>query len=773
MQHALSQPPPGTAPPSGPVEPRSALDDEPDTERTQLPSRLEVLRHHARALMGLFAPTLAVVAMYVALFALDLSSGIDMAVFGVRDAAATERILARYGGLIRREQLRILAAYLVLGVAVGICANLVTLLWERTGTWPPRRPQAWHPDADTGRRDLLLRWSIGRRVCMALGLALGFHLWQLAHAVARFPQLFTEVLHDRGGFRRRLMVLITHVIPPSLVDGLAIGGLLGLLVAPLLSPAGRRLLLWLRGNEGRWLRRAGIAVLAVGAGAWGLLLRSTGTRGAAPQRPQERPSVLLIAVDSLRADRVGPWARHIAPNIAALASRSVRFEAAFVTVPRTFPSFVTLLTGRYPHHHGIRTMFPSAAERAAVGPALPGLLRQIGYQTAVLSDFCGEIFSRIDLGYEQVRVPQFDVKTIVRQRSLMVHPNLLPYLIKGSLGRAYFPALESLAELSDPDLLADRAIAMLDRLGRASKPFFLTVFFSSAHFPYAAPAPYFRRFTDPNYEGPFRYHKPPWADPTTPADIQQVRALYNGAVSATDAAVGRVLRALEERGLDRDTIVVLLADHGENLYDEPGRGMGHGDHLEGAHSQQIPLLIYDPRRRFPPHGVPGVVRDVDLAPTLLALVDGPEAPVPMDGVNLLPLLRGERSSLDLVAFSETELWFTPRGPGFDEDNRLPYPGITATTDVDPSDDIFLADRWRNLVTVAKHRALRTERWKLIYRPTRSGVHWSLFDLRNDPRETRDVAARYPEELARLQAELLRFLAADPHAVVESGYVIPQ
>ena len=99
-----------------------------------------------------------------------------------------------------------------------------------------------------------------------------------------------------------------------------------------------------------------------------------------------------------------------------------------------------------------------------------------------------------------------------------------------------------------------------------------------------------------------------------PEDERQVRALYNGAVAAADAAIGRLLQGLHDEGLADDTIVVLLADHGENLYDETGRGMGHGDHLEGSHSLQIPLLIYDPVHRFPAHAVPGIVRDIDLVP---------------------------------------------------------------------------------------------------------------------------------------------------------------
>src|SRR5262249_224789 len=158
-----------------------------------------------------------------------------------------------------------------------------------------------------------------------------------------------------------------------------------------------------------------------------------------------------------------------------------------------------------------------------IGSALPVALRDAGYRTAVYSDYAGEIFSRTPLGFDEIRVPYFDMKTIIAQRSLQVHPNVLPYATS-ALGRLAFPAPDALPERSDPGLLAGRAIAAIDRL--AGKPFFMTVFFSTAHFPYASPAPYYQRFTARDYAGPFRYQKPPLANAAvTPADAVQIRAL--------------------------------------------------------------------------------------------------------------------------------------------------------------------------------------------------------------------------------------------------------
>ena len=236
------------------------------------------------------------------------------------------------------------------------------------------------------------------------------------------------------------------------------------------------------------------------------------------------------------------------------------------------------------------------------------------------------------------------------------------------------------------------------------------------------------------------------------------------------------LDGLAALGRAEDTIVVLLSDHGENLYDEPGRGMGHGDHLEGNQSLRVPVLIHDPVHRFPPHAVTGLTRDIDLVPTLLALLGQPADAAlrsQLDGVDLGPLLRGDQASLGLTSVAETELWFTPTGPGFATDQRLPYPDVTSTTDISPDDDIAVRERYRDLVTVAKHRALRTDRYKIIYRPTRNGPRYSVYDVVQDPREIHDLVTEQPALLAQLQAALFAALASDPTVEITGDFILPR
>jgi arylsulfatase A-like enzyme len=361
------------------------------------------------------------------------------------------------------------------------------------------------------------------------------------------------------------------------------------------------------------------------------------------------------------------------------------------------------------------------------------------------------------------------MKTIVDQRGLQVHPNVLPY-VTSALGRKLFPAVDALPERSDPTLLAARAMEKLDEL--RDRPFFLTLFFSAPHFPYAAPAPYYRRFTQPGYAGPFKYEKPPLsAAAVTPADAAQIRGLYDGAVAATDQAIAQVLKHLEAAGLSHNTIIVLLADHGENLYDIEGRGMGHGDHLLGSLADHVPFVIVDPVHGLPAHDINGVSRDVDVAPTLAQLAGVPYADT--DGVDLGPLCRGDKPTLDLDAFSETEFWFTDNGPGFQPDERLPYPGVTGATDLAPDGDIFIRPEWQDTIVVAKHRAIRTAHHKLVYQPTRAGVRYRLYDLDADPGEEYDVAAQRPELVAELRTKLEGWMTSDGRTVMRGGFAVPR
>ena len=349
-----------------------------------------------------------------------------------------------------------------------------------------------------------------------------------------------------------------------------------------------------------------------------------------------RPNILVLAADSLRADRLD--VARTAPHLSALAARGTRFDRAYVSLPRTFPSWVTPLNGRHPHHHGSARCSPAGKSVPTTSTPSLSASRERDTRQGSAAITRGDVFSRIDLGFGTVDVPEFDFRQLVRQRALERETPLMPFL-HSRIGRAAFPVMRELNDAADPSMLARDAIRTMRRM-EGHGPFMLVVFFSTAHFPYAAPSPYYRRFADAGYRGRYKYDRPVGLASDLPADARdetQVRGLYDGAVLAIDDAAQSMIDALARDGLTDKTVVVVTADHGETLYDH-GHGAGHGDHLFGDEGVHVPLLIVDPRRAKT-RREPGIVRDVDLAPTLYA-VGGVVPPGDLDGRSLEPALDG-------------------------------------------------------------------------------------------------------------------------------------
>jgi arylsulfatase A-like enzyme len=251
--------------------------------------------------------------------------------------------------------------------------------------------------------------------------------------------------------------------------------------------------------------------------------------------------------------------------------------------------------------------------------------------------------------------------------------------------------------------------------------------------------------------------------------VAQERALYDGAVANIDEAVGRLLAAIDRRRLGDRTIIALTADHGEGLH-ENERGRGHGDHLFGDERTHVPLVVVDPRQR--PARSSAVVRDVDVAPTLYALADV-VAPTDLDGRSLDAAVRGEALP-SRPAFAETAPW---RGDvvGLPDALRYPSPPLEVATEIDDAhggERVLRADAV-DAIAIARHRMVRDEKWKLVYAPTRSGGRSLLFDVEADPAELHDVAAAHPDETARLEALLWKWMLADPSMTRQGSLLVPR
>lgn len=336
-------------------------------------------------------------------------------------------------------------------------------------------------------------------------------------------------------------------------------------------------------------RRIGLAL----AGALALpALAACERDGARPARRAEgdaRPSLLLVSVDTLRADHVGVYGAPEAetPAIDALAARGVRFETAISPAPLTLPAHASLLTALDPPRHGVR--HNGLYHLDAAHTTLAERLHDAGFATeAIVASVALHRRHGLDQGFDR-----YDDAMGVGE--------------SGDLGYLERSAAQVNA----------RALAALERMPR---PFFLWV----------------------HYYDPHASHRPP-----EPFASRHAGRPYDGEIAYTDAAVGELIDALHLSGELESTIVALTADHGESLGQH-----GEATHSYTLHDGvlRVPLVLAGPGL---PAGrvVKDVVRLVDVLPTLLSLA-GLAAPPALDGVDLLPRIAG-RDLVIPEAYAET------------------------------------------------------------------------------------------------------------------------
>lgn len=517
----------------------------------------------------------------------------------------------------------------------------------------------------------------------------------------------------------------------------------------------------------------GIALLSYLAGLLALYAFSAAEfEGLPPLRrtPRAGPlNILMIGCDTLRADRIGARrdGRSLTPNIDQLARGATLFTSCYVPCARTAPSLISLLTGTWPHVHGIRDNYVPDHQFQLEMPSLPQLLARAGYRSAAVSDWCGADLGKFDFGFDLPDVPgdQWNLKYLIRQGPKDVRL-LLSLFMHNRIGRLLLPEIYYLGGVPQTEQLSARARRRLDQFAQSGHPFLLNVFFSNTHPPFSTEYPYYGMFSDPDYRGESRFAMAKLTEPfeiirrqgepREEFDLDQILALYDGGVVQFDREVGRMLAHLERTGLADSTLVLLYSDHGMEFFEHGTWGQGNS--AVGDFSARIPMLIRDPRDRAS-RRVDQVVRSIDVLPTLLDLV-GLE-PVRCDGVSLRPAMATDGIDLGLSAYNETGIWIT-RVPG-QPPNHLAYPDLFELLDIpdDATGTMAVKATYAERVVIAKDRMLRKGRWKLVFQPLETGIRLTLYDLADDPACVHDLAAERPEVVAELWPDLATWIRADP------------
>jgi len=300
----------------------------------------------------------------------------------------------------------------------------------------------------------------------------------------------------------------------------------------------------------------------------------------AADQPSGKPNVILITLDTVRADRMGFLGakKGLTPHLDALASQGVVFERAYSQAPITPVSHATILSGTYPQYHGIRNFgdrLPSSV------PFLPEVLHNQGYRTGA---FVGSIILDPKNGFASGFERGFDVYNAGFHRQKTGEKREASMQRRGEVTLGH--ALEWLGQ-------------------QQGGPFFLWFHLWDAHDPYNPPEPFRSRF--PN-------------------------APYNAGIAYVDDTVGKLLDYLRSHGLYDNALIAVAADHGESL----------GDHGELTHSIflydatiHVPLVFKLPGNRLAGQRVHAAASLVDLAPTVLEGL-GQAPPPGMQGHSLLP-----------------------------------------------------------------------------------------------------------------------------------------
>lgn len=475
--------------------------------------------------------------------------------------------------------------------------------------------------------------------------------------------------------------------------------------------------------------------------------------GACARQP-ERPNVLLVTIDTLRADHVGSYGyeRDTTPNLDRLAAEGLRFTRAGSPRAKTTPAMASLLSGTYPHEHGVRDL---ASPLSPSVPLLSESLRRAGWRTAglvgnwVLGDARAGLARGFDLWSEWLP----DV--------VGVPPHDAPQRNARSLTDGALVALGLSSAPQTPGFEPARAFV------REGEPWFLWLHYMDPHGAYDPPedARVFQSATVerlPDYDEQdlprtqpphtprvAEYNVPPAARlPDGGVDVARVRDLYDGEILHVDRELGRLFDALRAADQLDDTLVVVTADHGESL-GEHRYWFEHGMYAY-ENTCRVPLIVRLPRGDG---AVPRVgVREsefslVDLAPTLLDWLDlAPLPPAPPD-LREAPRGRSRRVLLE---------------------SDVPRPAPIF------SEKVERAER----AGVVQSKAVRLGDWKLIQRfaarddPARAQerelvlLGEELFDLALDPLEAENLADRPPPQapLDVLRRELERFTQADRELV---------
>ena len=415
--------------------------------------------------------------------------------------------------------------------------------------------------------------------------------------------------------------------------------------------------------------------------------------------PEPPRHLVIVSIDTLRADFLPiyghPWVE--ASVLDRLAAEGAVFERHAAAAPTTLSSHTSLMTGQWPHTHGVpRNGFVVPRENRM----LAEILRDADFETAA---FVG--------GYPLAQ--RFGFGQGFEHFSARFDPGT--QLLPDGVSRA-------------GESLTDDALAWLSAREDRTRRLFLFVHYFDVHGPFVQPEPWNRMYRKDrlNVLGTLRDVREVRTmirrdAELAPAASEALAAQYAAGITYVDHQLGRLVGAMRTSGLLEETLFVVTSDHGETMAEHPGvETWDHGKSVFET-AMRIPLVVRRPGAAGGGMRVPELTSNVDVLPSVLELL-GVATPDGIEGVSFAQRLRAESFDAHDVVFSEAT---KPARPELERD------GV-----------------WINAHT---EKAAQGERYKLVLRP--STGERLLFDLEQDPGEENDLLAR-GDEVARAAADRL-------------------
>ena len=450
--------------------------------------------------------------------------------------------------------------------------------------------------------------------------------------------------------------------------------------------------------------------------------------------PAARPNIVLITTDQQRWDTCGPLAPSFmrTPHFDNLAREGITFSSAYADCPICVPSRVSIMTGKTVFAHDDPCFDPSTRfiDNAT---SLPGCLGDLGYQTIAVGKMHFEP-QRARHGFQEMLLPE----DYYRQRRASGH-DLQP--MRHGLGQnELYPGMATVPEaLTLTSWISEQCVEFIRERRDPTAPFFMWCSYSKPHPPLDPPEPYYSMYRNCDIPEPvcgdwstperlpesMKRFWQSWSGDLLPAEIiREARAAYYGLITQCDYNMGRVLAALQDRGLLDDTLILYTTDHGEYLGDHHGLSKCYF-HEPSAH---LPFLLRLPKSwegRQPGSTCAAPATLADVLPTLVSAAGG-TAPEGCDGRNLLAVARGEEAPRPFVVATH---------------NRPPHHSYLGITD---------------------------GRYKYIWYP--EGSAEQFFDLESDPRELHDLAGKpeVGETQVRLRAQMVAWLAEHGPQYLDEG-----